>query len=277
MLCDRVLWGGMNQIPEITERLEYMFGMSFLDLFYKLNTLTIDVYEKQQLLELSHPEWLVTDHRISCLSDLMGIASHTTIYLTSLLEMTYIGWWIARSNEDMPLVHKYHTTISVANSIKYKFGMDYFISLEATFRAILRALDPDACENSTKDYQSIYMCLLGNHQLCFETDEKKQAIQTLEFIRKIRNLIHNGSVYYNKDRVDKIIKYKDREYRLSYGQPVDWITWSMLFDLADDIVGLLFRVVNDPKVIEIEAIPDPIMTTLVFTSNVPLWTPPTPY
>jgi len=137
--------------------------------------------------------------------------------------------------------------------------MSLFTLIESSFRIFLRAVDPTACRGATTAFDSIHKSLLGSKQVNFPTADRQSAEELLDFVRLVRNLIHNDGVYFDEDGNDKAVTYRGVQYRFYHGKPVDFIYWDLLLNLANDIRRLLVKVISYPKIAIQSQVADPFM------------------
>ena len=233
------------------------FGMSGIALQNKLEALQrVVLQDKKQLIAANHGRDLSQDTRLVAINNLFIFLGRTRMMIHFLGELLDDDWF----DTNLPgLMQKdrIREAVSFENIIKYSFGMDFFTSIETSFRIFLRALDPTACKNGTDSFESIYQHLLGPKQLNLPTKDRSEAIELLNFVRVIRNLIHSGSVYSTADGRDKLMHYRGKIYTLHYGYPADFVYWELLLTLADDIRQLMVKVVTHPNLAKIPQIIDP--------------------
>jgi hypothetical protein len=148
-------------------------------------------------------------------------------------------------------------TTELETSLKYRLGMSFFTTIENYFRIFLRAIDSTACNGATGNFGNIYPCLLGANQLNFSATERNNAIELLDFVRLIRNLIHNDGVYFATNGQDKSVTYSDTMYSFYNGKRVDFVFWKLLLEIANNILELLVKVISHEKIIEQNQIIDP--------------------
>jgi hypothetical protein len=155
--------------------------------------------------------------------------------------------------------YKMILTIEWEKATKHRFGMSLFTITESSFRVFLRSIDSAACRGATSSFESIYKCLLGPKQLDFAAADQKLAEELLDFIRIIRNLIHNDGVFFDEKGKDKVANYRGSQYNLYNGKPVDFVTWKLLLDLANDIQRLLLLIISQPQIGSRSEVVDPFM------------------
>ena len=204
-------------------------GMNGQVLQQRLADIQRDIVDDKKQMIAANPNWDIReDVRITSLNILAVIVARTGLGVEFLSELLDDDWWEAHLSEPLPEDEKTSRTVSFEQIIKYNFGMGFFTGIEASFRAFLRALDPNACRSATAAFKSIYDCLLGSNQLAFPATDKRDAIELLDFIRLIRNLIHNSGVYFSEDGCDNEQTYKGTKYKFCHGKPADFVTWDLL-------------------------------------------------
>src|SRR5690606_2638627 len=124
---------------------------------------------------------------------------------------------------------------------------------ENAFRQFLRAIDPD---NRASNFAGICASLCRPTSPRCESD-LGQALELLTLLRLVRNSIHNNGIFQPESGRSEQVTFRGQEYRFRVGSLIDFVSWKLLVDLADDL-GLLFgRLVRDPALSSIESIPDP--------------------
>ena len=84
-------------------------------------------------------------------------------------------------------------------------------------------------------------------------------LELLDLTREIRNLIHNGGVYFSEEGKDKKRSYKGTTYEFRHGKRVAFVTWDLLLKLAKDIHQLLVRVIGHQKICALAEITNPFL------------------
>lgn len=138
-------------------------------------------------------------------------------------------------------------------TIKAKLIIDLAGNLEHSFRLILRQLDPG---NKANDFCALYSSLLraNNHYLrVLPTDWQPP----LELLRLVRNTVHNAWMYSPESGKNTSITYRGKTFELVVGKQLDFISWDLLCDIAEDVLRIILTVVGDDNVKSISAMPDP--------------------
>ena len=234
-------------------------GMNGLDLQRRLVSIQRSVLQDKNELIGANPSWNIrTDARITRLNHLFTSLDRTRlgrIFLGELLDDD----WFQHNFIDASPQHRIDYAVGFERSVKYNFGMDFITGIEISFRIFLRAIDPLACNNTTGAFKAIYECLLGSRKLNFPTDERTAAKELLDLSRLLRNLIHNGGVYFSEDGQNETTNYKGETYTFQHGQPVNFVYWKLLLELADDIRQLLVKVISHSIIVSTHYIPDPFV------------------
>jgi len=231
-----------------------------------LNQQLQDIKEKafieKQNLEIKHPGWnAFNDVRLLTLGKFINNCEITQFSLHILGKLLDDDWYESNLTHETQKKTDYKLilTIEWEKATKYRFGTSLFTLIETTFRIILRNLDPFACNGATATFQSIYLHLLGPNQLKFSNSDREAAEELLNFVRIIRNLVHNDGVYFDEKGKDIQITYLGSPYYFNHGQPVTFITWTILLVLADEIQKLIIKVLTNPKVEILATLEDPTM------------------
>ncbi len=240
----------------ITQRL----GMPGDVIIQRLQIVKENTFIEKQNLTTAHPNWNIQkDARLLMLGKLINICEITQFSLHLLRKALDDEWYQSNLTHKTQQDPEYRMilTIEWERATKYRFGMSLFTLTESSFRVFLRSIDSTACKGATSPFESISKSLLGPKQLGFAGADRKVAEELLDFIRIIRNLIHNDGVFFDEDGKDKVATYRDRQYILYNGKPVDFVSWKLLLDLADDIQRLLSQVISQPKICSRSEVLDP--------------------
>lgn len=207
----------------------------------------------------ANPAWgLRTDARLTSLTNLITILVRTQLGIEFLDELLDEDWWQEHFPRSMPDEAKDPLTSVFEESVKFSFGMDVFSGVEIYFRIFLRALCPTACNGATDAFKNIYCHLLGPKRLGFCGQHKQASIELLEFVRLIRNLIHNASFYYDRTGNDKAVLYRGKTYKFQHGRVVDFVFWDLLLTMTGDMLQLLVEVISHPTVRSLTQVDDPL-------------------
>jgi len=234
-----------------------LLGMNGNELQERLEIIGQSVIMNKNQFIMDNPSWKVqTDARITSLGKLINYIEVTRLSIQFLSELFDDDWFDHHSPSSQPELRDTLAMI-YENKVKYEFGMDFFTGIEASFRIFLRAIDPIACGNGSEPFINIYGSLLGDKHLNFQNNERKAAIELLNLSRLIRNLIHNGGVFFSQKGVDESTRYKGKVYKFEHEKPVKFAYWELLLDLAAEIQKLLVTVINHPDIASIPYIHDP--------------------
>jgi hypothetical protein len=240
----------------------HRLGMSGDALIQRLQDIKEQAFNDKQQLTTANPGWNpYKDARLLSLGKFINVCERTQFGLYILGKMLDNDWYqsnMANETQQDP-DYKMILTVEFEKSLKYGFGMSLFTLIESSFRIFLRAVDPTACKGATTTFDSIYKSLLGFKQLNFPSADKQNVETLLDFIRLVRNLIHNDGVYFDEDGKDKSVTYRGVQYQFYHGKPVDFVYWNLLLTLADDIRGLLVQVIYHPRIAIQSQVIDPFM------------------
>jgi hypothetical protein len=87
----------------------------------------------------------------------------------------------------------------------------------------------------------------------------------LKLLRLVRNTIHNNGFYFSESvsKATDEATYKSVTYTFSEGKHVDFINWTLILDLVDDIEQMLIEMVNSPVLASMPSIPDPAASVMI--------------
>jgi len=252
----------MQPDEKLVQVIFHLLGMRGDTLIKRLQTLKERVVNDMQQLTAANPGWNPQkDARLLSLNKFINICERIQFGLHILGKMLNDPWYKRNMENATQLDPEYRKflTVGFATSLRYGFGMSLFTLTESSFRIFLRAVDPAACKGATTAFDSIHKSLLGSKQLNFPAADRQAAEELLDFVRLVRNLIHNDGVYFDEDGNDKTVTYRGVQYRFYNGKPVNFIYWDLLLNLADDIRKLLVQVISNPKIAKQSQVADPFM------------------
>lgn len=240
----------------------HRLGMRGDTLIQRLQAIKEQAFKDKQQLTTANPGWNPDmDARLSPLGKFINVVERTQFGLHILGKMLDDDWYQSNMENETQQDSDYKMilTVEFEKSLKYGFGMFLFTLIESSFRIFLRAVDPVACRGATTTFDSIYKSLLGSKQLNFPAANRQTAEKLLDFVRLVRNLIHNDGVYFDEDGNDKTATYRGVQYQFHHGKPVDFVHWDLLLNLADDIRQLLVKVISHPRIATQAEVTDPFM------------------
>lgn len=220
------------------------------------------INEKQQLTISNHHWNPLTDVRLLSLGKLINLYDRTQFGLHILGMMLDDDWYQANMENETQQDPGYRKILILEfeRSLKHGFGFSLFTLIESSFRIFLRSVDPVVCKGATTSFDSIYKSLLGSKQLDLPTADKQNALELLDFVRLIRNTIHNDGVYFDQSGNNKTADYRGKEHQFNNAKPVDFVTWDLLLPLSGDIQQLLVQVITHPRVFTLKQVDDPFMS-----------------
>jgi len=198
-------------------------------------------------LEASHPGWIVrSDARLTCFAKLANTVESAELALKFLDECLAKGsWWAANYN---PMPTSADTSIYIQEFSQFaKTGMLQlaFGAVESSFRVFLRAIDPEACEGSTREFKSVYECLLRTKLGLPDVDDR---IALLDLLRILRNSIHNHGVFFHRTKADTTVTYRGQRYDFAHESRIEFAPWPFLVTLIGDAAELLSVVAHSPEI-----------------------------
>ena len=139
--------------------------------------------------------------------------------------------------------------------LKAGFVSSLFFVFESILRDYLRYLDKYSY-NASNGIMKVCNYLVDNK---LQWEIFKFDCKVFDFLRLIRNSLHNNGVYIPLNEKEKtvLIEYKGNKYTFSEGKRLNFISWDLLLDIADDLRSLLFHISNNETVRSIyDLIPD---------------------
>jgi hypothetical protein len=208
--------------------------------------------------------WTSKDSRMAALAHIGMLIDSTNLALTFMNEDLLPlenDWWNETHKPPFAGFNESHraATVNTFNNafIKQAFLQFHFSIIDTSFRIFLRHIDPTVCRGSTVAFRSVYTTLKAR-TTAFPTDSDA----LIDTLRITRNTIHNNGVYFNKDGLNEQITFKGKTYDFLNGQPIEFVNWAWLFEMLEETLVLMVKVINDPQIISATTeIADP------FTSN----------
>jgi len=130
--------------------------------------------------------------------------------------------------------------------LKMGFVSSLFFIVESVLRDYLRFIDKESYKTS-KGIMTVCNCLLGEK---LEWGNIIFDCQSFNFLRLIRNTLHNNGVHISQNKKEKniSIEYKGKDFAFSEGKRPNFVTWDLLLDITDDMRSLLFQIANNKTI-----------------------------
>lgn len=224
---------------------------SNITLINEFGKIGLDYFNCKERLIKTYPAWNQnTDVRISVFSKCINVISSTNLGMDFImLDLTSDDWWQSKSKQQIPAELINHSIREFDIFLKISFFHLFFSSIESFIRAVVQALDPQACDSGKDNFKNLYAWLLSRIKL-----EKWNSL--LDLLRCIRNTIHNNGIYFPKSGKNEIITYKSIQYNFIVGNKIGF-TWGQLLEFTSDVKDLLFDIVESPEVVSKSVISDP--------------------
>lgn len=143
----------------------------------------------------------------------------------------------------------------ICNEIFLKLGFvsTLFSVVEGAVKSYLQYVDPQAFD-SNASIMSKCNCFL-NEKL--QWTNYRFDCKVFDFLRLIRNTLHSNGMHFplGKNDSNARIEYRGTIYEFRDEQRLDFVTWDLLFDIANDLRTLLFQIAHNSA---ISKIPSPM-------------------
>jgi len=191
----------------------------------------------------------IKDVRITAISRLHGTFAMTHLSLMFLYkDLLNKAWWGVNITPKTSDTDIQSLAYSFSSYSRMAFIQSTFSSVESSFRLLLRAIDPSACNGGTSSFKSIYECLLKS-KLSHYPDE---SVDLLDLLRLIRNTVHNNGVYFHRAGQDNVVIWQGNTYTFKHENPIDFVNWDFCVTVADNVRKLIQEVVKDSNIRTIE-------------------------
>jgi hypothetical protein len=201
------------------------------------------------------PAWIRTlDARAASFQSLWNVLRYTELSLYYVVQ--HLGdseWWSTLRHGRPPIRTVQFEFTAYTQCSKFATFHLSMSAMESSHRSFLRALDPNAARQATAEYKSIYECLLLTH-----LNLPVEDVTLLDFMRLIRNTIHNQGIHRPHSEKSLSISFQGVEYEFPHAQPIEFVTWSFVLDRLNDLIELQRRIVFSSPLRELsKVIPDP--------------------
>jgi hypothetical protein len=133
--------------------------------------------------------------------------------------------------------------------LRFHYFIDVFSSFENCIRILMRKTEN---ENYYKNPDFVSFIKFKT-----ETDDNTNVLQ---FSKLIRNCIHNNGFYFPDKKKNEFleINYRENTFNFRIGEPIQFLTWEMLFLIVEDIIKLLINIFSSAKISSVEYFRDPV-------------------
>lgn len=200
-------------------------------------------------LHALHPTWIRNDDpRLNVFLRLINVWIPTLLGLTlEAKQLEDRAWWdeyLKTPTGPMPERDRWLMTAEYLTFIRRGFLLGTATTIENCLRALLRAIDPLACNSGTGEFRNIYECLIKTKL----SHAPANAMDLLDLWRLIRNSQHNNGAHFSRRGTDDTVTYKGTAYVFRHGRTVNFLGWPLVLWLADDARHLLADIVADTVV-----------------------------
>jgi hypothetical protein len=163
------------------------------------------------------------------------------------------SWW---SHHQRDVLERDDVVSHVDNFMSFSMiGMLLFPAslFENGLRRLVRAIDPSACKRGNDSFQSIYSWLIKRlRQAGWDYPE---AIEYLDLLRTVRNLIHTNAEFHPPDGKSRAIRWRRVEYVFVPGVHPRLLDMEFLAELLTELVDLNASVMRADVIGALPAMP----------------------
>jgi hypothetical protein len=180
------------------------------------------------------------------------LAGGGTLYIMRI-HLSEAAWWeqYAHGSGDILLER---ARPEFDRMIKGKLIIDLVGNLEHSFRIMLRQLDPT---NKASDFSALYNSLFRSN-IPYLRAVPSDWQSPLEILRRVRNTVHNAWMFSPENSKDISITYRGTTYNFIVNRQLNFISWDLLCDIAEDVLRIVAAVVRDESITSIPVISDPV-------------------
>ena len=196
-------------------------------------------------LETTYPSWSKSnDARCSWFTGAKKIIQTSQLcYLFIRDHLTEAEWWTRRATqfkEDEISEHIREYDIFV----RYGFSNVLFTITEESFRSIVRAIDPTACDGGRGDFLRVCKYLLN-------AAKKEEYAHIFDFHRNIRNAIHTNGVFRPRREIDRSFILWGKQFSFIVGQKINFQSYELLLRLVAQYNQVILEIVETPDLSKI--------------------------
>jgi len=151
------------------------------------------------------------------------------------------NWWDERYPH-VPVTDRQIYRYEFWVSTRWTFIIALFSCFDSSFRVFLRHFDPSAESGRPISFVRVWKALRGHL-----AGRYVKTSRSLDFLRMVRNTVHNNNVFIDPEGKNRQITYRGRRYRFRDGRPIRFVTWEVLLDLTDDLRRLTMLILTDRK------------------------------
>jgi len=225
-------------------------------IFLALSRRRDEYLQTHQRIAIAHPNWVTqNDARTNLLGkpiNMLLIAMVNVRLNQTILDD--VGFWSSCLSPDLQTPDQIAPTLFEQN-VFYRFGFFIFLmsNIEHGFRAIQPKVIHGLDAQSEKPFYDVYKTLF---QATLSTGEAQRYIELYDFLRTLRNTIHNNAVYSPVNGKSATYSVHGRVYSFSVGKRVDLFSWDNMCDWLGPIRESLESILTSPKVEAIGHISD---------------------
>ena len=232
---------------------------------------TFNLYNsKRQEITANYPKWKAgrmrepcdrVDARVSIFTKQVNIlittSFHFRLYSSKFCNLEWL-------QANIPSDFSSHLDVMDRQFDKFfKFAISQFFyttfhSMESVFRIFVKEIHPNGEVLSTGKFQNVYSTLFKKLNI----QRHAERINLLVFMSAIRNTIHNDWKYVPPKQVSSTEEserprefvYKNQTYTFVPHEFVNFITFEMVINFANDLLEIFDEIVNHPSIVEIPEI-----------------------
>ncbi|MEX2029354.1 MAG: hypothetical protein WD906_00055 [Anaerolineales bacterium] len=119
-----------------------------------------------------------------------------------------------------------------------------FTAVESSLRVFLNHIDPASYSKyRLRTRELIHLLLLEKL-----SRPHKSEFESVDFLRTLRNTLHSNGVFHPPDAKSVTFSFKGTSYDFEPEQRVNFASWQLVLDLADDMRQISFRLARDPVI-----------------------------
>jgi len=198
--------------------------------------------------EASQNDYLKHDARREFFVTMRVILQNAQLsYLYMRDQLSDEDWWIKQHG-------KFRSIAAIQALREYALMIKFFtihalaMTLEETFRAIVRSAPKTFTVSPEGSFQSVYRHMLKVVSL-------QKFSELFEVIRNTRNTIHTNGIFRPKDGKNVQIIYKGRSFDFEVGRPLIWLQEDFLVWLPTELNEAMINIITSQPVATISKCP----------------------
>lgn len=164
------------------------------------------------------------------------------LYFCMIIDtITRVEWWRASFGKEPYNDLDRGAIKNLETFSRFSFFIYFLSQIEWSMRKLVTHISPGACKNGSASFESI-------HKFIFSSLNLSKYNDLYDLCRTVRNGVHTNGSYTDSKGIDKDVNWKGVTYSFRHLQPVEFLTYDLIFELYNDLCDSLDEVLKHPTV-----------------------------